>query len=363
MTETVNTHHGQGDIFSGSARKYIKIIERQIQENNINHFYKYPPVTERLNVQDIEDFHKKVTDGRELEYKNLLQRIDFHCDLKQYIEALGFVEQASQIMHNHHFLLSYNALCTYATTTIKDLVVGNAESLDKIKLLLLKAKEIDENSIYLQNIAPRISESLFDLIVRYSSEIRFSRPSFSIKITDFNQKEQRNYYEAISKFIIRLEDCYQIWSDTRYLKEFVLHLSGHKDYAWVYIDIDGNIHDNGDKIIWCGTLKKIKHLEEQIKLKEPDYILPEMLYGDFFEEPKSIIIYSNRQNNSLVYVALSIPFIIGVWWVFKDEASGFLISNWRVIVFCLFFFHPVPFFNNQNLIQFLARLFARMLPK
>ena len=237
----------------------------------------------KISIEDEKEFGQIVRKDRTYEYKNLLNRIDLHCDLLEFGEAKKLIDEANSIYHNYHILLSYNALCEYALSDISKLTLDNRIT-NRIVKLLNTAKDQKSDSQYYHKISAMIGQNFYDFINSNIEKLLAEAPRDWIRATP---ERQKLYYNAIAKHIIQLETCFEIHQDTQYLENCVNHLSGQKKYAWIKINADNTEEDFGRFYFEEGTRFKLLALRNKIRIYKKDYELPELLFGNYFEEPSS----------------------------------------------------------------------------
>ncbi len=288
-------HNIGGDYIAGNKVEVESIIIEASKEKAviINVSQQIP---DTLLDEDKKEFRGYILNERILEYKNLLNQTHFNCELLKYSEALNFIKEANKICHNHHIVLSYHALCIYATSKVNDLLTKD-ELTTLIIHLLKKAKELNPNSEYYNRIAPLIGDNFYSIINEYIVKIQDDAPKY------FRIDRQKLYYSAVAKSFIHFESCFEIWEDTKYLKEYVLHLSGYRRYAWINIEKNNKIEDLGSGIFKDGALGKLKDLINQIKQIEPNYIPPLLKYGYYFELVQPTLSDSERLSKKRLYAS------------------------------------------------------------
>ncbi len=331
MSEQTQMHLGSGD--NVARDKVMNIIKDQnvtnIQIEN----------ADKLRPEDEKEFGEDVARNRIKEYRNLLNRIDFHCDLGEFDTAKNFVQEANIICHNHHIILSYNSLCIYALSNVKYLTADDNVT-DKILKLLNKAKELNTDSQYEQNISATIGKHFFNLIRENLQYLKETAPKNWRRISI---ERQQLYYKAIVLLLFKLETCFEIHQDTRYLKAFVNNLCGQDGYAWIKLTENGEI-DFGYMFLGEPTVNKLQKLEDKIKQFERNYTIPEILYGDYFDTPlskKEIFSIRKRQK----YFGI-ITILIGVVAFLAPLLLGHDI--WDYLKFYVFFLLIALIFQPQG---------------
>jgi hypothetical protein len=344
MNEIAQTHSGSGDNIAGN--KILNIIRDQkvtnVQIEN----------ADKLRPEDEKEFGDDVARNRIKEYRNLLNRIDFHADLGEFDTANNFVQEANLICHNHHIILSYNALCIYALSDVKKLTTDNSIT-DKILKLLNKAKELNNLSKYHMNISATIAKNFYNLLKDSIFYLRDNAPKNWRRIS---LERQQLYYEAIVRHLFKLETCFEIHQNTDYLKTFINHLCGHEGYPWINLTESGEI-DFGSIFLGEPTTAKLKKLEKRIRDFEPSYQMPEILYGNYFDTPlskKDFFSIKERQKyfgilvSLLGVIAFLTPLLMGY------EIWGYL--NFLVLYFLVaLIFQPFGDYR-MNLIERISRI-------
>ena len=345
--QTQQQHSGSGDNVNGN--KIMNIIRDQNVTNlQIEN-------ADKLRPEDEKEFGDDVARHRIKEYRNILNRIDFHCDLEEFTIAKDFIQQANIICHNHHIILSYNALCIYALSNIRELT-KDYNLTDKIIKLLNKAKELNEESKYHTNISISIANNFYLLLKENLIYLKNNAPKNWRRITT---ERKQLYYKAIVKLLFRLETCFEINHDIKYLKAFVNNLCGQEGYPWINIAETGQI-DFGSIFLGEPTIEKLRKLEKEIRKYEPNYNIPEILYGDYFDKPlsrKEIFSLQVRQrfwaiiSISIIILAFVTPLLLGYeFW----EYIKFFLS----FIFIAFAFQPFGK-NRLNLLERISRSIHR----
>ncbi len=321
MDEEINYSEFSNDVISGD-KKILNIIGNEKVKILIPNAFK-------LTKEDEKEFGPIVRRDRALEYKNLLNRIILECGLTEYDEASIFVEEANKIYHHYHILLSYNALCIYALSDISKLTI-NKRVTNKIVQLLKEAKIQKPDSEKYLEISNNIGKHFYGFINMSLNKIISEAPRSFRTLTIYRQKL---YYNAISKHLIQLETCFEIHQDTQYLEDYVNHLSGQKNYAWIHLISKSEEEDFGRLHFQGGTRMKIFELERKIKAYKTDYTLPELLFGNYFEEP-----VSRKKNLSTI------------------EKRWYL--NIWVITFLIFIVFLLPIILKFDVVEYLSFLAA-----
>jgi tetratricopeptide (TPR) repeat protein len=288
------------------GRNKITKLFYDIAGDYINNINDIRISSDKLQTEDEEEFLKDVHIDRVKEYKNLLNRAEINIDLGYYEKAQEFIEDANTICHNHHKTLSYNALCIYATSNVAELTLTNHITVKIIKLLS-KAKEHTEKSEIREIIAKSIADNFYLFIHRNLEQLHLHKPTNWITAT---VERFKLYYKAISKHLDQLETCFEIYPNIEYLKDCVKNLCGYEGYAWLSLNDDGSLVDLGVEFFNESTISKLYRLEKKIKEIEPNFILPEILYGNYFETPQKkkerLSVKKRKKAFSLIFIVLSI---------------------------------------------------------
>jgi hypothetical protein len=285
MTTKINKQsnkkgHNIASDYVGGDKKINNLIGNFFGDNNTANINIYSDVRYRLSREDEAKFKDFVPENKIAEFKNLIERIEFLSELGAYDEAKEFIEQANRIYHNHPVLLTLNGLCEYGTIDKLE-VIKNPWMMNRITKLFEKAREVDKGLVDYYGWNSWISRHFFEILEKNIE---------SIKERGYHQHylahKNVDYYKAIAKHIIHFENCYKINEETYYLKEFVLHLCGHKGYPWFNINSSGNVLDLGKNIFEGGAEKLLKRIVNQIKIHEENYFPPEIKYGGYFNIPR-----------------------------------------------------------------------------
>ena len=129
---------------------------------------------------------------------------------------------------------------------------------------------------------------------------------------------------------------------SKYLIECVDHLSGLKGYPWIHILNNLNEEDFGKYYFEGGTRLKLIKLENRIRKFDSTYHLPELLFGNYFEAPKSKKEFiSTKQKVKLV----------NVWFIFFGIIILFIVPIWLKYNFFDYFIFLALFYGASLLIQ------------
>lgn len=347
--------HNVGNDYIGGDKFVNSLIGKIIGNHNVTTIHLSPPSKFKLSKEDEEKFSSFIPEDKIAEFKNLIERIEFLCDLNDYEKAKIFIEEASKIYHNHPILLVFHGLCEYNTLN-KTEVILHPKLFTKTVKLFEKAREINESLSQSYGWGYSIAEHFYELLSKYIEAIRKQVRQY------FSENRHIGYYKAIAKHLIHLENCYKISNNTFYLKEFILHLSGHKSYAWFNITPSGLTSDLGIGIFEGGANSQIEYLNAEIKKQEPQYILPELYYGDYFDDPKPRrkIKRKNIRSKLLALIPI-IGILTGIGFLFfYDNVSVIFVILFIIYSISIWLFsHP---FNHQlSIFQKLAKFFEKKL--
>lgn len=339
-------HNIAADYVGGD--KVNALIGSIIGSNNTSNIYISSPERYKLNEKDKEKFKGFVPENKIAEFKNLIERIEFLTELGSYHEAKVFVEQANAIYHNHPVLLTLNGLSEYGILDKLE-VIKYPWLMDRITKLFEKAREVDSELADYYGWNSWISSHFFSILQNnIQSIIQYNK--FRIKYRNID------YYKAIAKHIIHLENCFRINEETFYLKEFVLHLCGHKNYAWFNIDSAGKVADLGRNIFDGGAEKRLNELLELIQKHEQNYCLPEIRYGDYFSRPEAKRDIDKGAWKIRTFSALLVAFaIVGIILVFNSWGIPFHIKLSILFSFLFTWAASHPFGNRLSYLQRLAK--------
>ena len=211
--------------------------------------------------------------------------------------------------------------------------------------LFKKAKELEPKSEYYNTLAPVTAEGFYSIVNEYIVKIQDDAPRY------FRLDRQKLYYSAIAKIFNHFESCFEIWNDTEYLKEYVLHLSGYRRYAWFNMDRNNKIEDLGIGIFRGGASIKLRDLITKIKEKEPNYLPPKIKYGYYFELV-SPISNSSKISNKRLYWSWIFAIIILCCLIFPIFIGSFkeALIFYSVYAIAGFLFSPL-WKHNLNILQ------------
>lgn len=341
--KNISGHNIAADYVGGD--KINSLIGKIIGNHNITNINILSSSKYKLTEEDENKFKSFVPEGKIAEFKNLIERIEFLCDLGDYEEAKGFIEEANKIYHNHPILLVLNGLCEYATLD-KVEVIKHPELINKTIKLFEKAREVDEGLANYYGWNESIAQHFYEILAKYIEAIRKQVSQY------FSVWRHIDYYKAIAKHLIHLENCYKINEETFYLKEFVLHLSGYKGYAWFNITPSGQKRDLGTEIFDGGATNQLNWLVQLIRIHESEYTPPDIQYGNYFDDPqpRNNLNGINRKVKIIRNVALSISTIGIILFLY--------FGNMQIYVKLLIVFCPIliwglshPFGEKMSLLQ------------
>lgn len=309
-----------------------------------------------LSKDELEKFKSYIPDNSKFpEFKNLIERIEFMCELEEYAEAKRFISEANCIYHNHPVLLDLNGLCEYATLD-KVEVIKKPELIRKTIKLFEKAREIDEDIADFNGWNSSIALHFYEIL---STQINTIKIRASRYIESYRHND---YYKAVAKHLIHFENCYRIHNDHLYIKEYILHLSGHKGYAWFHVYTSSKELDLGVGIFEGGAKNKLNKLVAQMEALDPSYMQPELKYGNYFEEPqpKNLVFHVNKAAQIIFYSILT-AVVIGV-------SVLFLYVEMELILKIILVGYPIllalilhPLGNRKSVLQRLSSFLIRKL--
>ena len=308
MSEIVQNHEGSGDNIARDklAIEAAIILSEIFYNNPVSNFHYHG---DKISEKDDELFSKNVHLDKVKHLKNLLDKIQFHCDLGEYTYAKDCVNEATVFWHNYPELLLYNALCTFATSDISELIFTNNLT-NKIRKLVEEAKELRGSNLY-DSITQKISEEFYLLI---------EKNIFKLNSESLQGDKKMDYYRyAMVCHITRLEFCYEILPNIKYLKKCVEYLSGNDKFAWLTIDQNNMPIDLNQDFYKEGILKKRESLIAKIRIIEPTYQSPDLWFGKYYSKPEKKESYINTQTNRIYFykiiVFLIIPFLGLILWI------------------------------------------------
>ncbi|MEM1328506.1 MAG: hypothetical protein AAGI23_21300 [Bacteroidota bacterium] len=365
MEHTINQtnsqgHNVKGDYYKGGD-EVNSIIGRIEGDNNTTNLYFGTIRNLKLDEDDEKNFGRYVilTD-RLCEFKNLIERIEFYCELYFFNEAMELIREANKIYHNHPMLLALHGLCEYALLDKLELI-RYPEILSKTIKLFQKLEELhtDRTVVHL-DLDKVVGDHLYTFI---SSSIKGIVRNTAHFITD---SKAISYYKVIAKYLIHYENCYEINRNTKYLKEYVFHLSGHRSYAWFMKVMDDEIIDHGIGIFEGGAEKHLAKLIDIIKKAEPNYIPPQVKYGDYFKPPKT---ESTRRVSygflEILAIVLVVTYLVMISWLLLSTSIP------KHLILLILIFPPIVWiishpFNGkisllQRIIEYFYKLYNRFL--
>lgn len=349
MNKQKQQHYGTGDIigenkYEENALIIVKGYGNQL-ENHI-HFNSKDAISE----EDIKEFSENVHVDKVKHFKNLIERIKFLTELNDFSEAQKTIEEATTIWHNYQKLMLYNAFCTFVTTETVKLIFQDKE-IDKIKKLVKASENIKKDELY-SSITFAISDSFYRLID--SNVLRLNK-EISLKSNNWRFLSRfavEDYRYAMVRHINRLEFCFQIHIDTKYLKKCVDYLSGHQGFAWVVLDRNGNTIDLNEDFFEGGVLKKRNDVVDQIRKFESNYQPPTLWYGTYDEKPVDMAKYRrNKRRQKLFLFVLFLIFILIMLCIKINNAFEF--QSFVVFIglfgLAIIFFHPLGDYRLNSL--------------
>jgi tetratricopeptide (TPR) repeat protein len=260
--------------------KVNSLIGKIIGNHNVTNIHIASTEKIKISKEDEKKYSDFIPKDKLPEFKNLIERIEFLCELGDYEEAKEFIEEANRIYHNHPILLNLHGLCEYAVLD-KVEVIKHPWYINKTIKLFEKAREVDDYLSDYYGWNKSISMHFYKILIEYIEAVKNDVSWY------FQSNQHRSYYKAIAKHLLHLENCFKIHQDPFYLKVFVNHLSGYEGYPWFDIDFKGTVHDLGNGIFENGAKGELDKLVIKIKEIDLEYIPPEIKYGDYFAEPKN----------------------------------------------------------------------------
>ncbi len=275
MSDIEQNHSGSGDNISGDkySVETLKILNNSTYKPNISNFNSYG---DKISERDLKIFSLNVHHDKIKQFKNLLDQIQFKCELGEYFSAKESVVEATAIWHNYHKLMLYNALCTFATSDISELVFRDNQT-DKIKKLVIESKKIPKDELY-NLITKKIAENFYELI-------RSNVNKLNTESKD-DEKKMIYYRYAMACHINRLEFCFELSPQVKYLEKCVEYLSGNKKFAWLTLDKYDNPVDLNRDFFKEGIMDKRNSLINKIRSIDPNYQIPDLWFGNYFEKPE-----------------------------------------------------------------------------
>lgn len=346
-------HNIAGDYIGGD--KINSLIGKIKGDNNITKISVLLKSNYKPSKDDTEKFESYMHTDKIPEFKNLIDRIVFLCDLGKPEEAKKFISEANCISHNHPFLLNLNGYCEYVTLDLIE-VIRRPQLIQKTIKLVEKAREVDMELASYYNSNQIIAKHFFKIL---SNLIELTRDKASHRLESYRSND---YYKAIAKHLIHFENCYRIHNDSLYIKEFVLHLSGYRDYPWFNLLPNGETQDFGAGIFEGGAINKLDNLVKQILALDPSYTKPELNYGDYFTEPqpRDLVSQVNKKVQIIFYSILT-AVVIGISVIFlyveMDLTLKIILVVYPIILGAILH----PYGNRKSMLQRFSSFLIRKL--
>lgn len=319
------------------------LIGKIIGDNNVTNIHYIATSKFRLTEEDEKKFSSFIPDNKVSEFRNLIERIEFSYELYDFDIALGFIDEANKIYHNHPILLILSGLCEYAVLDKLEVVKHPYLIIKSVKLFekaRVVHQELGEYRGWNHGVASHFKEILEDNI-----EIIKNHKNWY----DSTNK-QVQYYKAIAKHLIHFENCFRISGDIEYLKEFISHLTGNEGYPWFNISDNKLVEDLGVDIFDNGAEGMIVYLNSMVVKEDPNYVVPETKYGSYFDTPGNRgAVGSSKQRVRIISISLLIfAIMIGVVFLF--------FANMPLVVKILLLLYPLLIWSLSH--QFNGNLSA-----
>jgi len=127
--------------------------------------------------------------------------------------------------------------------------------------------------------------------------------------TQIQKKEHEGYHqESISTYLVHLKICYAIYNDIYFLKELVNHFYGQKQFNWFDYEVKDLFLDKIDFISRIVgkhqfSAPDLDQIIQLIRQKDPDYLPPQILGGDFLGKVKKplndLLIYQKKRAENI----------------------------------------------------------------